>query len=301
MSARFGRVITAMVTPFKADLGVDYDAARKLARFLLEHGSDGLVVSGTTGESATLSADEKIELFRVVKQEVGSDGVVVAGVGSNDTAVTVSLAERAEATGVDGCMVVTPYYNRPPQRGLLKHFSKVAEKTDLPIILYNVPSRTAQRLEADTVIALAEIKNIVALKDAGGNFEEAARVVEGTPSDFELLSGDDSATLPLLSLGATGVVSVASHIVGDRLQKMIGHALLGEVGQAQKVHVGLLPIFKALFEVTNPILVKAALSIIGVDVGGLRLPLVEASTDEKQRLKTVLDQHGVVGSTGERL
>jgi len=284
----FGQILTAMFTPFKKDLSVNYDRAAELALYLVKNGSDGVVVSGTTGESPTLSDQEKIELFKVVKDALGKKGKVIAGTGNNCTEESVRLTQAAEKAGVDGCMLVAPYYNKPPQRGLFHHFKTVANSTSLPVILYNIPSRTACNIEAETVIALSEVENIIGIKEASGDFTQVSRIVAGTPDDFYVYSGQDEWNLPLLALGITGAISVASHLVGKQLQKMFTVYKNGAQEEALKIHSRLMPIFKALFITTNPIMVKAGLNLLGINVGGLRPPLLEATREEKAKLREVM-------------
>lgn len=274
MSEILGTLITAMVTPFDDKGEVKYSTAAKLARHLVDHGSTGLVVSGTTGESPTLTAVEKIELCRVVLEAVQGKAAVIAGTGSNSTAAAVELTEKATAAGVDGILLVTPYYNKPTGEGLYHHFRAVAGATDLPVMLYNVPGRTGVNLSADTVLRLAEIKNIIALKEAGGNLEQAAEICAGAPPGFSLYSGDDALTLPLLSLGAVGVVSVASHLAGPQIAAMMKRYKEGRPAEATRLHLELLPLFQGLFVAANPIPVKAALNLSGMEVGPPRPPLL---------------------------
>lgn len=283
-----GQMITAMVTPFKEDLRVDFQKAGELALHLLDHGSDGLVVSGTTGESPTLTNEEKIQLFKTVKEAVGNRGTVIAGTGNYSTQESIELTKQAEAAGVDCCMLVVPYYNRPPQSGLYAHFKTVAESTSLPVILYNVPSRTGRNLEAETTIDLSKISNIVAIKEASGDLEQVAKIVTQTDDSFQVLSGDDINTLPMLSVGATGVISVASHLCGEEIKKMVTLYLADKHREALDIHLQLMPLFKVLFINTNPIMVKAACNLLGLETGSLRLPLVEASEEEVSKLKKVI-------------
>ena len=290
MTGRFGQVITAMVTPFKSDLSVDYDRAQSLALYLLRNGSDGLVVAVTTGESPTLTSQEKLNLFKVVKEAVGNSGSVIAGTGNYCTRDSIELTKKAEEIGVNACMLVTPYYNKPPQAGLVNHFRMVAENTSLPVVLYNVPTRTVRNLDAETVITLSKIKNIAAVKEASGDLEQIAKIIRETSEDFELLSGEDATTFPLVALGAHGVVSVASHLVGQEIKEMIYSYRTRTKDKARQIHLNLLPFFKALFATTNPILVKAALKLRGFDVGGLRPPLIEATEDEVSNLKLVMNK-----------
>lgn len=290
LSFDFGRVLTAMATPFDDNLSIDYGQVKKLARHLVQSGSDGLVVAGTTGESPTLSKDEKIELFRVVVEEVGGEAFVIAGTGSNNTAADVELTQAAEKVGVDGVMLVGPYYNKPSQEGLYQHFKTIAQSTNLPVMLYNVPGRTAGNILPQTVIRLSEIDNIVAIKEASGILEQVAELRRNLPDAFAVYSGDDALTLPILSLGGKGVVSVASHIIGPQIQEMINAFNSGNVNVAAKIHGDLMPVFKVLFITSNPVPLKAALNMLGLQVGGPRLPLVEASQEEKDLIKKELTE-----------
>jgi 4-hydroxy-tetrahydrodipicolinate synthase len=289
-----GRVLTAMVTPFKKDLSMDYAMAEKLAVHLCENGSDGLVVHGTTGESPTLTHEEEYELYRVVKKAVGGKCKVIAGTGSNSTATTVKSTKEAEKIGVDGIMVVTPYYNKPPQEGIYQHFKAVAGSTSLPIIVYNIPGRTGKNIETDTMVRLAEIKNIVAVKEASGNLEQVADVRRKTPKDFLIYSGDDNLTYPIMERGGIGVISVASHVAGKEIKKMVELFLSGKKDEAKAIHDRLMPLFDAIFVTTNPIPIKAALEMVGMPVGGLRLPLIEANQKEKEVVRKALKDLGLV-------
>lgn len=284
----FGRVLTAMVTPFNKDMTINFDQVKKLARYLVQSGSDGLVVSGTTGESPTLTKEEKVKLFRVVVEEVGGDAVVIAGTGGNDTSASVELTQAAEKVGVDGVMLVGPYYNKPSQEGLYQHFKTIAGSTNLPVILYNVPGRTSVNILPHTIVRLSAIDNIVAVKEASGNLDQVSELRRSLPDHFAIYSGDDSMTLPILSLGGRGVISVASHIIGQRIQEMINAYTSGNVTMATKIHCSMFPVFKGMFITTNPVPVKAALCMLGWQVGPPRLPLVEASQAEKDDIKKVL-------------
>jgi 4-hydroxy-tetrahydrodipicolinate synthase len=294
MAGSFGTVVTAMVTPFKDDRSLDLGRAQELARWLLEHGSDALVVAGSTGEAATLSDSEKEELWRAVVQAVEGRGKVIAGTGTYDTAHTVHLTEGAEQAGVDAVLVVTPYYNKPPQRGLVEHFTVVAGATGLPVMLYNIPGRTAVRIEHDTLLRLAAVENIQAVKDSTGDFDGISRLVAAAPPGFEVYSGDDWAMFGSICLGAVGVVSVASHVVGERVRQMIDLATSGDVAAARKVHHELLPAFDGLFITSNPIPVKAALDLIGQPVGPPRLPLVPATEEEIGTIRKALEDAGAL-------
>ena len=290
MATDFGRVLTAMVTPFEKDFSVNFDLAGKLARYLVQSGSDGLVVSGTTGESPTLSSEEKIELFRVIVEEVGGEATVIAGTGSYDTAGSVNLTRAAERVGVDGLLLVAPYYNKPSQEGLYQHYKAVAKSTNLPVMLYNIPGRTGVNVSPETVARLAEIDNIVALKEAAGSMDQVSELRRLLPDNFAIYSGDDSLTLPVMALGAKGVVSVAAHVVGPRLKEMVNAFLAGNFTLATQIHQELFPVFKGLFITTNPVPVKAALNLLGWQVGTPRLPLVKATVAEKESIKRMLSE-----------
>lgn len=291
---KFGNLITAMVTPFKDDLSVDYDQAAQLAVRLVESGSDGVVVCGTTGESPTLSFEEKVGLYQAVTEAIGGKAVVIAGTGSYDTGSSIKLTQAAEKVGVDGIMLVVPYYNKPPQEGLYQHFKEIAQKTELPVMLYNVPGRTSQNLLPDTIARLTELDNVVAVKEASGNMEQVAEIRRKTPEDFVIYSGDDSLTLPIMSVGGIGVVSVASHLVGRRMKEMIKSFLSGDVREATRIHLELLPLFKVMFITTNPIPVKTAVNLSGFKAGGLRLPLVEPTNEQRNAIRECLRQVGLL-------
>ncbi len=285
----FGRVITAMVTPFAEDGTVNYAVAEKLAATLIENGSDSILVCGTTGESPTLTWDEEYELFQVVQKAVGKKAKVIAGTGSNSTKEAIAATQKAAKIGLDGTLQVVPYYNKPPQAGLYQHFAAIAQGCpDLPVMLYNVPGRTGQNLEPETVAKLAAIDNIVAIKEASGSLEQACQIQLQTPEDFAIYSGDDNLTLPLLSLGGVGVVSVASHLVGEQLQQMIKAFSAGQTNLAKDIHFKLYPLFKALFWTANPIPVKAALQLQGWNLGKSRLPLGEMPPDLNKKLEVIL-------------
>lgn len=291
----FGRVLTAMITPFNLDGSVNYEEAEKLSIWLAEHGTDSLVVCGTTGESPTLTWEEEYQLFQVVQQAVAGKAKVIAGTGSNSTSEAIAATEKAAKLGLDGSLQVVPYYNKPPQSGLYEHFKAIARATpELPIMLYNVPGRTGQNLEPETVARLAEIPNIVAIKEASGNLDRASQIRQLTSPEFKIYSGDDSLTLPLLAIGGCGVVSVASHLVGEQLQEMIVAFETGKVQVATQIHVQLFNLFKALFATTNPIPVKAALKLLGWKVGSTRPPLCEAPTEVTQRLKAEMGELGLL-------
>jgi len=292
---KLARVLTAMVTPFADNLSVDYPRARALARRLVQSGSDGLVVSGTTGESPTLSHDEKLKLFEVVLDEVGDEAVVFAGTGTNDTRASIQMTRDAERVGVHGAMLVTPYYNKPPQAGLYRHFAEIAESTGLPLLVYNVPGRTSVNLAADTMARLArDFDNIVAVKEASGVLEQVAEIRSKAPDGFVIYSGDDNMTIPIMAVGGDGIVSVASHVAGRAMQEMIAAFVAGDTARAGALHRRLLPLFKVIFVTTNPIPVKAALSLAGFDAGPLRPPLVEATEAERAQIRKVMESLGLI-------
>lgn len=288
-----GRLITAIVTPFDSEGNVDYQQAKKLARALLDSGSDGVLVSGTTGESPTLTWDEKLRLFAEVKSAVSDRGVIIAGTGSNDTRQSQELTKAAESIGVDACLLVVPYYNKPTQRGLYEHFKAIAESTTLPCMLYNVPSRTVANLAADTVIKLSLFDNIIGVKEASGNLRQIASIIQGTRSDFLVYSGNDADTLPVLSLGGFGVISVASHLVGFQIKDMINKFLDGQTQEAALIHRRLLPLVNSMFVVTNPAPVKYALGHIGFPVGEPRLPLVKPDESSAEVITMTLDNYKI--------
>lgn len=288
MTGRFGAVVTAMVTPFHQDHSLDLDAARSLAAHLFEHGSESLVVAGSTGESPTLTHKEKLELFREIVDVAKGAGKVVCGTGTYSTAETVELSREAEGLGADGLLLVTPYYNKPPQRGLLEHFTRVANAVDLPIVAYNIPGRTGTRIEHDTLLRMAAIPNIVGVKDSTGDFQSISKLISEAPPEFEVYSGDDWATFGYLCLGGVGIVSVASHLVGDRIRQMCDLVFSGDVPAARKIHEELTPLFNALFITSNPIPVKTALELVGIPVGPPRLPLVPATSEERERIRKAL-------------
>jgi 4-hydroxy-tetrahydrodipicolinate synthase len=286
--ALFGHVVTAMVTPFDAGGEVDYPKAAALARRLIDGGNDGLVVAGTTGESPTLSDEEKIRLFRAVKEAVGDRGKVIAGTGTYDTAHSIHLSREAHRAGADGLLLVNPYYSRPSQDGLYAHFRAVAESTPLPVMLYNIPGRTGVNCTPDTIARLAEVPNIVAVKEAAGSLDQVSEIRVKTPDAFLIYSGDDSLTLPKLAVGAVGVVSVAGNVTARPIQEMIRAFFAGRVTEALRLHRRLWPLFKVLFITTNPVPVKAAMRLSGFDCGRVRLPLVDATPKEEDQIRAVL-------------
>ncbi|MGW1992333.1 4-hydroxy-tetrahydrodipicolinate synthase [Embleya sp. NPDC001921] len=287
----FGRVLTAMVTPFTADGALDLAGAQRLASHLVDAGNDGLVVNGTTGESPTTSDAEKERLVRAVLEAVGDRAFVIAGVGTNDTRHSVELARQAQAAGAHGLLVVTPYYNKPPQEGLYRHFTTVADAGDLPVMLYDIPGRSAVPIETETLIRLAEHPRIVANKDAKGDLASASRVLAST--DMVYYSGEDMLNLPLLSIGAVGVVSVVGHLVSAELRAMIDAYVGGDVAKAREIHQRLLPVYTGIFRTQGVILTKAALGLQGLPAGPLRLPLIEASKAQIAQLRQDLSAGGV--------
>ena len=292
MRPDLGTILTAMVTPFDEDLAVDHAGAERLAAWLLDNGSDGLVVGGTTGESPTLTDAEKLELFRVVIAAVGDRAPLVVGTGTYDTRHSIELTRAAERCGADAALVVTPYYNKPPERGLIEHFRAVAAATDLPVIIYNIPGRSGVNLSAAALATLAEVESIFAVKQANPDLEELDRVaaIEG----LEVYAGNDDLLLDVLRRGGRGGICVASHVVGPRMAELARRARAGDEAGAEAADAELRALYKALFVTTNPIPVKAALNLLGHDVGGLRLPLVEADERERGAVATALRDLGLL-------
>jgi 4-hydroxy-tetrahydrodipicolinate synthase len=292
---RFGRMVTAMVTPFTPDLELDLPRAQELALKLLDEGSDALVVCGTTGESPTVFYPQKIELFRAVLDAVAGRAPVIANAGDNCTADSVEFAQRVVSLGVGAIMAVVPYYNKPPQEGLYRHFKAIADSVSVPVILYNIPGRCVINMEAQTTLRLAhDCPNIVAVKEASGNLAQIAEIIKGAPEGFEVLSGDDEMTLPMMGLGGTGVISVVSHVAGPRFKEMVTAQASGDHTRALRIHLELLPLMKALFMTANPIMVKEALRLRGFDVGGVRLPLVPPTAEQTAELVRVMRHVGVL-------
>lgn len=292
----FGRLLTAMVTPFNADGSVNYEKAADLAEWLINNGSDGLVVAGSTGEAATMSAEEKLELFRVVVNRINKRVPVIAGTGSNNTADSVKMTKMAEAMGVDGALIVGPYYNKPTQEGFYQHFAAVAQSTGLPIIVYNVPGRTASNISPAIVARLAaDFENIVAIKEAAGNVVQVAELYSVLPEEFTIYSGDDGLILPFMSVGATGLISVLSNIGGGILQDVMQAYEDGRVREAAKLNARMVPLANAMFIETNPIPVKAAVTLVtGIDAGQPRLPLTPMEPANKAKMVAVLQEYGLV-------
>jgi len=283
-----GRLITAMITPFDDEGKVDYPQARRLANALLDSGSDGLVVSGTTGESPTLSNEEKLRLFAEVKEAIGDRGSVIAGTGNYNTAESIELSKEAQKQGVDALLLVVPYYNKPPQEGLYQHFKAIAAETDLPCVVYNVTSRTSLNMTHDTTIRLSHIDNIVGVKEAGSDMDQIARIIDGANDGFRVWSGNDNETFPIMAMGGYGVVSVASHLIGGQIKHMMGLLLEGDVEGAAAEHRRMLPLFKVLFVESNPIPVKWAVNDVGFKAGDTRLPLVPPQEGTVAELRRVL-------------
>jgi len=289
---KLGRLLTAMVTPFDEEGKVDYEQTIRLALALLNSGSDGVVLVATTGESPTLLREEEVNIVAGVMSAVGDRGSVIAYTGSNSTAEVLEATKKAERIGVDACLLVVPYYNKPTQDGLYQHFKIIAESTSLPCILYNVPSRTVVNLSADTVIKLSQIDNIIGIKEASGNLEQISRIISNTNDDFLVWSGNDSDTLPMLALGSYGVISVASHLVGSQIKEMIDGFVSGKTEKAASIHHHLLPLINALFMVTSPIPIKYALNYVGFNVGKPRLPLTELDDKSAAFIRdTLKDYH----------
>jgi 4-hydroxy-tetrahydrodipicolinate synthase len=288
-----GRLLTAMVTPFDENGEVDFAQAKKLARALLDSGSDGVVVAGSTGESSTTSFDEKLKLFSEVKTAFGQRGTVIASTGTYSTKDSIALTKEAEKIGVDGCLLVVPYYNKPTQEGIYQHFKAIAQSTKLPCILYNVPSRTVANMERETVLRLCSIGNIVGIKESSANYEQIAGIIEGSGKEFLVYSGNDSDTLPVMSMGGYGVISVASHLVGLKIKQMIDFCISGSKDEAAQIHRDLLSLGRALFVVSNPSPIKYALNYLGVSVGKPRLPLTEPDEKSKSIIRDTLAHYKI--------
>jgi 4-hydroxy-tetrahydrodipicolinate synthase len=291
--ARFGRVITAMVTPFRSDGSLDPDEAQRVARHLVENGSEGLVVAGSTGEGAVLTDDEKATLFRAVVDAVHGDAKVIAGSGTNSTEHSVELTRMAEKAGVDAALAVTPYYNRPPQDGLLHHFRTIAEASNLPVLLYDIPSRSGIKIEVETIVRAAEHNNIIGIKDAGSDLSSSTLMAARVPDDFEIYSGNDPETLALQAIGAVGVISVQSHVMGKLLLEQFEAFERGDIARAREIQFLQRRTQPALLT-NNPIPIKAAMRILGFNVGEPRPPLRPASADEEERIRQALSELGAL-------
>jgi 4-hydroxy-tetrahydrodipicolinate synthase len=286
-----GEILTATVTPFDADGAVDYERYGELCTFLVENGSDGVVVSGTTGESPTLSDDERVELLRVAIDAIGDRATVLAGTGTNSTTHSIHLTEEAHEAGAHGFLVVTPYYNKPPPRGVVEHFKAVAAASDRPVMVYNIPSRVVINIEPETMAQLAEIPNVTSVKQANDDLEQARRIVE---LGLDLYAGDDNIVYPFLELGGKGGVCVHTHVVGPQVKEMVRRFRDGDAEGARRIHEELAPAYELLGVTTGPIQIKAALNLLGQDVGGLRLPLVEASEEEQAQIRDCLERLGAL-------
>ncbi|SDJ69128.1 4-hydroxy-tetrahydrodipicolinate synthase [Sediminibacillus albus] len=283
----FGRILTAMVTPFDHAGNIDYAKTDKLINYLIANGSEGLVVAGTTGESPTLTKQEKADLLQFVVKSVGNRVPVIAGTGSNNTRESIEFTQLAESFGADGAMLVTPYYNKPSQAGMYQHFKTIAQAVTLPIMLYNIPGRSAAGMTAETIIKLSSVSNIVSVKEASGDLEVMTKIISETDRSFSLYSGDDGLTLPVLAIGGAGVVSVASHVLGNEMQQMANSFFSGNYQEASALHQTLLPLMKALFMAPSPSPVKEALAYAGIDVGSVRLPMLPLTHDQRLRLQEV--------------
>jgi len=288
-----GRLLTAMVTPFDARGAVDYGQAKKLALTLIDSGSDGVVVAATTGESPTLSWDEEMRLFSEVKAAVGKRGDIIAYTGSNSTAEAVENTEKAEKIGVDGCLSVVPYYNKPTQEGIYQHFKTIAASTSLPIIMYNIPGRVVVNMSVETIARLSRIKNIVGVKEANGDMDHVAKTLEQAEKDFLIWSGNDNDTFHIMALGGYGTIGVATHLVGRQIKKMMDAILNSRLAEAAAIHRHLLPLVDALFIEPNPAPLKYALNHIGFNVGKPRLPLVEVSPKSAEAIKATLKNYTI--------
>ena len=292
---RFGRLITAMITPFKENLDLDLDRTEELADRLVKGGTDSIIVCGTTGESPTVFYPQKIEVIKAVVRAVDGRIPVIANVGDNCTADTIEFAADVDKLGVDGYMCVVPYYNKPPQEGLYQHFKAIAESTELPIILYNIPGRCVINMTAETTLRLAhDVPNIVAVKEASGNVEQVKAIIDGAPEDFDVFSGDDAITYDLMKLGGTGVISTISNVAPARMKEIVEACAAGNWEEAAQLNERLLPLMDGLFKTTNPILVKEALKLVGFPVGGVRLPLIDATPEQSAELEATMREVGVL-------
>lgn len=292
---QFGRLIPAMVTPFDQNLDVDFKRAVELGQRLVEGGSDCLMVAATTGESPNISSEDKLQLFKMIKEECGKDVPVVANVGTYNTAASIDMAKKAQEIGVDGLMTVVPYYNKPPQEGMYQHFKAIADAVDLPIILYNIPGRCGVNMLAETTLRLArDCKNIVAVKEASGNLDQIKEIIDNAPEGFDVYAGDDALTYDIMKLGGVGVISTTGNVLPARMKELVDLCTAGDWDAAWKAHEGLLPIMKQLFTTSNPILVKQALASTGFPVGGVKLPLVDATAEQTEALEEVLRQIGAL-------
>lgn len=298
--AKFGRLITAMITPFKENGDVDYESAAKLAKYLIHHGSEGILVGGTTGEGATMSSDEKLKLYEMIVNTAGKKGTdkrvpIMGNVGTISTAETIDFIKKAEKTGIDSLLAIVPFYVKPNQEGIFQHFKAIASATKLPIILYNVPGRVGTSILPETIKRLVDAcPNIVGIKDATGNWDQLTKEKLLLPDDFMIYSGDDAFTLPVLSMGGVGLISVASHIIGDDILKMIEAFEKGDVSLARRLHLKMYPFMKGMFFTASPIPIKTAVNLIGQPGGTFRLPMVAPCEEELNRIRQMLNDYGIV-------
>ncbi len=288
-----GEVITAMVTPFDKDYKINWKSADKLIEYLLENGSDSLLLAGTTGESPTLTDEEKIDLFKFGRKKIKGEAKLIAGTGSNDTFHTIELSKKAEDAGADALLIVTPYYNKPTQSGLIRHFNSISDAVNIPVIVYNVPSRTCCNITSDTCKKLAALENIIAIKEASGDFKQISEILRDCPETFKVYSGNDSDTVPIVSLGGAGVISVASHIIGKEIKRMIGFIKNGSIGKASDIHKKYLEIFYGIFFTTSPIPIKKALHLKGISESFLRPPLYEMEPEEEDFFRKLLLKYNI--------
>lgn len=292
---KFGHLITAMITPFRQDGSVDYEGAAVLARYLADHGSDGILVGGTTGEGATMSADEKLKLYETIVRTVGDRVLVMGNTGSVDTAASAAFTKQAEKTGIDAVLAIVPYYVKPTQEGLYRHFKAIADATELPVILYTVPGRTGSNIVPSTVKRLTEAcPNIVGIKEASGSWDQVSEERRILPEDFMIYSGDDSFSFPILSIGGQGIISVASHVVGDELRSMVEACHAGDFHRAAQLHLHLFPMMKGLFFITSPIPVKKAVNLLGLPGGTFRLPMVEPNEEETAFITKLMKDYDLI-------
>jgi 4-hydroxy-tetrahydrodipicolinate synthase len=289
-----GEVITAMITPFDKDYKINWESADNLIDYLTTNGSDSLLLAGTTGESPTLTDEEKIDLFKFARKKLDNNTKLIAGTGSNDTLHTIELSKKAQNAGADALLLVTPYYNKPTQTGLLKHFDAISEAIDIPMIVYNVPSRTCCNINSDTCIKLAQLKNIIGIKEASADFKQISEIFRDCPEYFKVYSGNDGDTFPIVALGGAGVVSVASHIIGNEIKKMIGYIKNGSLNKAASLHKKYLEIFYGIFITTSPIPIKKALYLKGIDEGFLRPPLYDMEAGEEEFLSKILLKYNII-------
>lgn len=292
---KFGNVITAMITPFREDGTVDYEAASAVAKYLIAHGSDGILVGGTTGEGAVMTAEEKLKLYKLMADTYGDQVLVMGNVGTADTAASVAFAKEASKTGIDAVLAIVPYYVKPTQEGIYQHFKAIAEATDLPVVIYTVPGRTSSNIQPATLLRLVKAcPNVAAVKEASGNWNQISEERRILPKDFMIYSGDDSFTLPILSIGGTGVISVASHVIGDELQEMVSAYKAGDVKKAARLHLHMYPMMKGLFFITSPEPVKKAVNLMGLPGGTFRLPMVEPNEKETEHIKELLKAYDLI-------